>query len=350
MRSRCWSATWCSATRLWTLFLRTTLLAGTACLGSACQDDGPRSAAAQAAQVPSFSLLVPWGAGPGEAGLRAAQPDWPADGVSAIAAHGHDGDAAQPGGDGVLLLDRQNARVLWASPKGARVLAEVPADSEDLAAGPERTFVTHSLLRSRAFLFDGAVPAGELAIDRSLRELTSLQLGASRRVVVANAFQETFALGSPAAPQSLAAVLHGKRKGAYLHSDGTGVSVRLNEGGQPELWLLDNAGPRPSVRAKWTLPERVLSARVIGVVDDLACLRLEEGTLGERLAVTRRAVCHELRSGTRTFERALGAPGRYLPRRELAMASAPARLLFIRPEDKGLRVESWTLPTAEGAR
>ena len=314
-------------------------------LCGACQDgaQAPLTQGSPAAlEAHDWSVLLPWGAGAGEVGLRGTQPDFPGTGVASV--------AVGPT-DGVLLLDRVNQRVVSAGPKGSRVLAEVPRDAEDLAVGVDGAFAVHSLLRARVWLYDGAVKAGELAIDRSLRELVGVSVGRSRRVFVHNAFQETWLIGSPAAPQSLTQTLHGKRKGAFLLADGAGVQVLLAREpsgtlpakGHPEL-LVVRTGERTRVVARHVLPETVLSARVVGLAGHVACLRLEEGEHGTTVRVTRRVVCHDVQTGARVFEKSLGARGLYLPRRDLAVGQSPARLVFIRPEEKGLRVHHWVLP------
>lgn len=324
-------------------------------LSLGCQQASPKSAAGGSvsaapleSQAKDWVSLLPWGTARGEVGLRRAQPDWPADGVSAV--------AAGPG-DGALLLDRLNGRVVWTGPKGARVVAEAPSDAEDLAVGPDGAYALHSLVRARVWLYEGANLAGTLAVDRSLRELVGVSVGASRRLALHNASQETWPLGSPAAPASLTATLHGKREGAFLLRDGAGVAVRLTRDqtgalgghGHPELLVLAQ-GQRARVTTKHLLPDRVLSARVVGVAGRVACLRLEGGEHGATVRVTRRVVCHDVDSGARVLDHALGAPGLYVPRRELSVGEAPARVVFIHPEDKGLRVHTWALPTAEVRR
>jgi hypothetical protein len=279
------------------------------------------------------SILVPWGSAPGEAGLRPTRPDWPGEGPPAIAA---------PAGGGILVLDRLNRRVISVSPKGTRPVASVPEDAEDLATGPDDTFVVHSLLRSRAWIHRGGERVGEMTIDRALRDLTGLSLGPSRRLFAHDAFQQTVLLGSPSVPQPLASVLHSRRRGAFLLADGTGIAVRLTGAGRPELLVLA-AGERRRVLARHTLPEEVLAARLVGVSGDVACLLLEMGTGEGPVNVQRTAACHNVRTGRRVLERALGHPGPYLPRRELAVGDSPARLVFARPEEKGLRIHEWPL-------
>lgn len=293
-----------------------------------------RELGGEPASAADWSRLVPWGTGEREVGLRPTRTDYPGHGVTSVAAVGH----------GALLLDPILARVSWVDEKGARGVVEVPADARDLAAGPahERTFLVYSELRSRAWIFEGRTPSGELAIDRSLREIVGLRLLEGRRVLAVDALQNTVPLGSPAAPSTLAASLHGKRKGAHLLPDGSGVAVRRSGDGRAELLVYRNEG-RASIARRHALRERVWSARLVGVAGDIACVRLETAESVEPLVIARRVVCDDLRTGARVLDRALGKPGIYLPRRELVVGDAPPRLVFIAPEAKGLRVHSWSL-------
>jgi hypothetical protein len=296
--------------------------------------------AARALPGPDWVRLLSWGDGPTGVGLRPSRLEQPAQGPSAV--------AVGPGGE-AYLLDRLNRRVLQATEKATSVAAQVPEDAEDLAVGPDGALAAYSPLRARVWLFEAGVPAGEIAVDRALREIQGFCLGASRQVSVHNAYQETYLLGSPSVPQTLSSVLLTKRKGAFLQADGTGVAVLRRADGHPEV-LLHRTEERTRVVKSHLLPEKVLAARLVGVADEVACLRLEQALAGPAFFVERRVICLDLGSGARRWEQALPAPGLYLPRRELALGGSPPRLVFIRPEEKGLRVHSWAIPTSVGGQ
>jgi hypothetical protein len=248
--------------------------------------------------------------------------------------------------------------VLRVTPGGVAVAAAVPVDSEDLAAGDDGALALFSPLRGRVLVYGaGGEPAGELAVPRVLRHVRGLSLGRSRRVLIHDEHQETLALGSPAAPATLAQSLHGRREGAAFLADDTGLAVVRLADGRPELRL--QSGKR--VRARHQLAERVLAARIVGVAGGAVCLLLERlaaerpalGSSHRRrccgkteLAVERRAVCLEAASGARLVELDLPAPGLYLPRRELAVGGGAERpvLAFIHPRPDGLRVRALAIP------
>ena len=269
----------------------------------------------------------------GEAGLRPAAPEQLADGPAAA--------AVAPTGE-ILVLDRLNHRVLaLADGASAQTVAEVPEDAEDLAVGGDGALLVYSPLRSLAWVLSaGAVD--ELAVPRVIDGVTGVALLPSHQVWLATAFQESVPLGSPHAPRALAAVLHGKREGAFLLADGTGVAVRRLADGHPELLHLGR-GEHAPVLARHTLAD-VVRARLVGVAGARACLLLERGAPGAGVAVSRRLTCVDLDDGREVLGRDLPGRGTYQPRRELAVGGAPARVVFLHPEEDGLHVEAWPLP------
>jgi hypothetical protein len=263
------------------------------------------------------------------------------EGVSAVAL-GREGE--------VYLLDRANRRVLRVAPGpvgDVALAAQVPEDGENLDVGPDNALAVHSPLRARVWLYDNGELAGELPVPRTFRRIRGIALGPSRVVSLYNAFQETFTLGSPAAPLPLGTVLHTSREGEHLLGDGRGVAVRLTADARPEVLLLTQ-GPRTRIHARHTLPEQVLAARVVGAAGSTICLRLEQQAehWGDELLVDRKAVCLGALSGERLLERDLSRPGSFVPRRELALGGDPLRLAFIRAEEQGLRLMVWPVPAA----
>ena len=297
----------------------------------------------QAVSVPTaasaWTRALPWGAGAGQVGLRPTVPELMADGPSAVAV-GPDGAA--------FVLDRRNRRVLRVTASRVRVAATVPADAEDLAVGADGTLAAYSPLKARVHLLRGETPLGVVSVPRVLRGVVGITLGASRQVLLRVAHQETYRLGSPAVPRSLAAVLHSKREGAFRLADGRAVAVRRRADGLAEL-LVIRPGERATVTRRHRLPEPVLAARVMGVAGSVACLRLERPgpVAGGRISVSRRLVCLDVDSGATRLARDLPLPDPdlYLPRRELAVGGSPARVAFLRPTHSGLSLQVWPLQT-----
>ena len=66
------------------------------------------------------------------------------------------------------------------------------------------------------------------------------------------------------------------------------------------------------------------------------------------LAVEREARCVDTTTGKTVFSADLGAPGLYVPRRELTFAKG--RLVFAKPEKEGLRITTWSIGKEGGAK
>jgi hypothetical protein len=285
--------------------------------------------------------LISWGSGPGAAGRREPGRESPGQGPSAV--------AVAPDGS-VLVLDRLNRRVLGLTAAGrpASVVAAVPADAEDLAAGAGGVLAVLSPLRARAFVYAGGAEAGSLAVPRELRELRGILLGPSHEVLAHSAYQDTYRLGSPAAPRPLASVLASRKKGEVQLDAGHGVAVQVKDGRAAVLVLAH--GDRTTVAARHPLPGPALAARVIGAADGIACVRIEAADPSApppTFAVTRRVLCLRADDGTVVLARDLPPPGAYLPRREVSLGGSPPRLAVMHATEEGLRVTQVAVPTRE---
>ena len=302
---------------------------------------GSASTASDAA--PATHVVVPWGTGNGEVGLRRPQHEAPADGASAVA-------VASDGS--MLLLDRLNQRVVRLDRQGRQrgpwTVTRVPADVEELTVAADGALGVYSPLRARVWIYEGDVVTGEVPVPRGLRELLTIELGASRNVIARSAHQEMYRLGPPSAPQTLASVLHSKREGAFELTDGSGIAARLDAKGRPEMLVLDVTGERTRVARRHALSSvPVLSARIVGVEHDVACVRLEHRIDGASFRVRRSVTCLNASSGEIVLERELGAvDGPYVPRRSFAMGGNPTRLVFMQPADDGLHITAWDVPRA----
>lgn len=296
----------------------------------------PDSASVRSAlDAPSCrATTLAWGDAAGRAGLRPAVPESPAWGPQAI--------AVAPSGE-AQVLDAVNQRILAIGAAGdVRVAATgIARDAEALAVGEDGALAVFSPLQGKAWLLDAdGAPAGEVAIDRAFRHVTGLAVGRSRQVLVRTAYQETFNVGSPAAPIDLATTLAGKREGAFVLADGSGVAVRAS-GGAAELVVVSNpADRRSTVRATHAVPGRVDAAMLIGVAGDVACVRTEQLAQDEALRVQRRAVCVDVTTGSVRIDLPLAAPGLYVPRQELAVGGAAPRLAALEATKDGLIVRT----------
>ncbi len=270
---------------------------------------------------------LPWGSDAGEVGLSPAVPESLATGPLAA--------AIAPTGD-VLVLDQLNARVIAIDPRGdVRTVAELPRDAEELAVGEDGAFAIYSPLRSHAWWFESdGRPAGELAIDRTLRHVVGIELATSRRLVLHTAYQERFVVGSPSAPVALATVLSGKREGTALLPDGRGVATRASSG-RAELVVLTNPPGRKSQIAQLhSLPGSADAAMVVGTTGTIACLRVEQlaAQRGDVIDVRRRAVCLDVATGRVVTDLPLAKPGIYQPRHDLAVAGSTLAVLDAQPD------------------
>jgi hypothetical protein len=290
-----------------------------------------------------FERLIAWGDGDGELRL---QPH-----VAESIAYGPNAVATLPNGR-ALVLDRLAARVVELDADSAvRTVAQVPADSEELVAGADGSFLAFSPLRARAFVFgaDGQA-AGDVLVPRALHDLQTLGLGPSHRVLVKTGYQETLVVGSPSAPLALAVTLGTKREGAFQLADGRGIAVRADANGA-RLLVVSQASDdsaRSTVLDSHALPGNPSAARIIGLEGKVACLRTERVTSSPAISVERRALCMNVESGVVALDQALPAPGLYLPRSELALGGG--RLSFIHPEPDGLRLVSDAVAGLEVAK
>jgi hypothetical protein len=269
-----------------------------------------------------------WGSG---VGLRPAALDSRAWGPQSI--------AIAPNGS-ALLLDAVNQRVLRLANGDVRVVAtNIARDAEDIAIGADGAFAVWSPLQAKAWMFESSGEAiGEVSIDRAFRHVTGVAMTTSRRLAIRTAYQETFVVGSPAAPVDLATSLTAKREGAFLLADGRGVVVRAKDGAA-ELRVMDETpGRRATVRAMHSIPGRVDAAMLVGASGTTACMRVEKLEGETAVAVSRRAVCIDVETGRIALDVALPQPGIYLPRQELALGGG--KLVALHAATDGLVVRT----------
>lgn len=320
------------------------LVAALAALGSfACVADpdsdspsavGEASSEARRA-LAEAAVVVPWGDGPSELGLRAPQAEFLGDGPSGI--------AISPSGD-VLIVDRLHGRVVRVGPAGLEPLLEVPADVELLAAGDDGALAGFSPLRARAAVFDPAGKLlGEVPVPRGAGEVAGLSLGPSRRVELVTAFQERFVAGSPHAPLGAAAALRTKREGALDWGSDGSLHALVDASGDAWLVLMARgAGERAEEAGRVRVASGVASLRVLGhdgghVVTLVERVEPSDGAL----AVTRAVLVVDPSRGEVVGEWALPAAGWWVPRQAYAVGFG--RVAFMDPLPDGMRVVSRTI-------
>ncbi len=261
-----------------------------------------------------------------------------------MVARGPQGLAVSKSGE-VFVLDSVNGRVLGITDESQRiVIQDLASDAEDLALGADGAFVVHRPLQAKAWVFDpNGAPAGELGIPRSFRSLVGIAMGSSRDIVLQSAYQETYSVGSPAAPKDLATILSQKQEGAFLLDDGRGVAARAKEG-VAELVLLRKSGgegARTRVSQSHSIAGEVHGAQLVGMSGDIACLRLERvEQQGGTIEVERRAHCMNVQTGASVYESEMASPAIYRPRHELALGGNIPVLAALKPTTDGLTIEA----------
>jgi hypothetical protein len=239
-----------------------------------------------------------------------------------------------------FVLDSVRRRVLRLQPDGtaAQALA-APHDAEDLAYG-DGALALYSPVRASVQLLDLAGgPSQELRIPRELRDVQSISIAPSRGLLVRNAFQETFAIGSPLAPAALPSVLQSKREGAAFLPDRTGIAVQHTPKATIDLLVLGaDASGRSTVARRIEVATRADAGRVLGVSGTVACVRVERVSQTVSLQVTRELVCVDTRNGAATLRVNLPEPGLYVPRSDTAMGGTTPQVAWIHPEAEGLLV------------
>jgi len=334
----------------WHSLIPSFLLATSFLLTTACNNDSGRTTSAQRALATSspVSTTLSWGTAPNQVGFKPAGPERLGQGASSVAIDSK---------GRVLVLDRLNGRVLRWNGFETQVVARVPADLEDLVCGPDDGIVTYSPLRHEVRM-EGAGGRASMRVPLTLRHVTGILPGPSRRVWLQTALQERFLLGSPSAPLSLAALLRTKSEGAWSLPEGRAVQVTVGSHGVKIQVVARNAGTTargPAVRSYRIIKTIDLSElsqsvsqgsrlgiTIVGTDGTVVCMRADTVTQPhKRLQVRRRLVCIDVASTERIMDEDLGSVGLYAPRRDIAVGAG--RVAFILPTPDGLRVTVWPL-------
>ncbi len=248
-----------------------------------------------------------------------------------------------------LVLDALHSRVVRLELDGSITeVAKVDRDADDLAVGPDGAFAVKRGSTPKVVVYSArGARIGELSF-RILQDVERIELGASRRVTAISAHQERYLLGSPTFPASEAEVLHSKREGVASRSDGAGLSILRSSDG--EISLVSTRKGSDDERSVEVSRVRVgdgASARIVGVTGDVACMRVEHLAKSNEIAVDREAVCVDAVLGTIVFRTPLGAPGLFVPHRELSLEHG--FLTFAKPDASsggksgGLRIVSFAV-------
>jgi hypothetical protein len=321
-------------TTAWGLCIAGLFLAcGTDQKGRTTEDVG----SAESALTTRAAATVPWGTGARGLSLRASRPEALAYGPSSIAVADDgrifvtDGEASR-----IAILDG----VATGAPTLA-TFAPAPHDVRDLALAKDGALAyTRTLSREVAVLEPEGTPSGTLQIASSLGDFDGVAFGPSRRVIIETPFQESFTLGSAHAPMALESTLIGKKEGVGQLSQARRVSVVHGQAGDLTLRVHGTDGVTSSFR----IPDGD-TGHVVGARGDVACVRIEHVAGTSTVSVTREIFCANVTTKATVLRADLGAPGLYVPRRELALGAG--KLVFMKPTDDGLNVTVWNV---EGAR
>lgn len=280
--------------------------------------------------------IMPWGTGDGALGVALPAPERAARGPLAVALRGRD----------AVVLDNQQARVVLVTAEGAvrELVKSVDHTAEDIAVGPSGDLAVYSPLRGRVEVFASSGDRlGEVAVPRSLRHTTRVELGSSHRVYAYSGFQERHTLGGPSAPMALDSVLRSKVEGAWRIGDDRGV-VAVGRDGLAELRVLRASadGGRSVIGGVMPVPGHADAVQIMAAGGSIVCARTETIDRGSaEVLVSRRLLCADVVAGRWLFERDLPVPGLYVPGREIAVSRAQGRLqvLHARPTEAGLELD-----------
>lgn len=168
-------------------------------------------------------LLLPWGAGEGEAGLVPGAEDRPPAGPLALAA----------AADGSLwLLDAVNARLvrLGRDRSWQQTVSCPPGATDLLAGGDGRLYVLSLVNRRVSVLSPSGALEEEAPLPPGIRHVAGLAQGRTGDLLLVGAYQETFDLGRPGAWSRWPDLLHSKAEGVPGPSGGPRQQVLLPEG------------------------------------------------------------------------------------------------------------------------
>ncbi|MBK6518159.1 MAG: hypothetical protein IPM79_30745 [Polyangiaceae bacterium] len=319
------------------LFAALAVLGSAACVVEPDTDSTALGEASlEARQVPAdFEIVVPWGDGPAELGLRARREEFLGDGPSGI--------ALGPSGE-TLVVDRLHGRVVRVGPAGVESLFPSAADVELLAVAEDGAALLFSPLRARAQVVDAAgKPLGEVAIPRAVGDVTALRLGSSRRVEIETAFQERFVAGSPHAPLAVASALRTKREGALDWGSGGSLHALVDASGDGHLVIMsEREGERAAEAGRVKVATGVRSLRVLGQDGGHVVTLAERVEQTERgLSVSRDILVVDPSAGALVGQWALPTAGLWVPRQAYAVGFG--RVAFMDPLPDGMRVASRTI-------
>ena len=312
--------------------------------GCANANDKGEPGKGRAALEADGTRVVSFGDGVGELGFAPAIEERAAFGVPAV--------ARLTTGE-TLILDALHSRVVRVDAGGSLTeVAKVDRDADDLAVATDGSFAVKRSSTPQIVVYgpQGA-RLGELSF-RILQDVERIELGTSRRVTAISAHQERYALGSPMFPSSEAEVLHSKREGVVSRRDGAGLSVLRSDLGEISLVSIRHGGEDArSVEISRVRVGEGASARIVGVTNDVACMRIEHLAKTNEISVDREAVCVDAVTGSVVFRAALGAPGLYTPHRELSFSRGVLTFAKAVPAEgrkpPGLRLVSFVVADSE---
>jgi hypothetical protein len=325
------------------LLMLTVLLTAWACSPAEPPAPGQAQQALESADLMPMDVLVGWGSGPDQVGLKPKSPESIGQGPWSMAVTDR---------GGVLVLDSLGGKILGMDPQGRTyTAAHVPWHVRSVAAGPAGQIAAWSPVTAKIHFFSDGL-AEIMDVPRALMSVRALTIGVSKTVTLHTAHGERFLLGSPGLPVGWPQILHTKMEGEFGWDEDHGLQVVLRES-RP---VIMKAGNFRSMENKggstvdlWTIDQEVSSARIMGTSNGaVACLKLETITSENPVAVKKELFCGHVPSRTVLLRENLpDCP--YPVMNEASMGPGIPVVGVMWPEEKGLRVKTCVLENGEEA-
>ena len=256
------------------------LLAAHACSPAEPPAPGQAQQALVNANLEPMDVLVGWGSGPDQLGLKPKSFESVGQGPWSV--------AVTPEG-GVLVLDSLGGKILGLDPHGRTyTAAHVPWHVRSVAAGPSGEIAAWSPVTAKIHFFSDGLEE-IMDVPRALMSVRAVTIGVAKTVTLHTAYGERFLLGSPGLPVGWPQILHTKMEGEFGWDEDHGLQVALRES-RPVIMKARNfrsmENRAGSVVDLWTIDQEVSSARIMGSSKGaVACLKLETITSENPVAV-----------------------------------------------------------------
>jgi hypothetical protein len=319
------------------------LLLAWACSPAGPPAPGQAQRALENVNLEPIDVLIAWGSGPDQVGLKPKSSESIGQGPWSMAVE-RDG--------GVLVLDSLNGRILRIDSQGhTHVVAHVPWHARSVAAGPAGEVAAWSPVTARVHVFSDGLEE-IMDVPRPLMSIRALTIGMSKTVTLYTAYQERFILGSPGLSVGWPQILYTKMEGEYGWDDDHGLQVVLRES-RPVIMkaksFRSGESKAGSMVDLWEIDREVGSARIMGTAKcSIVCLKLETITSENPVAVKKELFCGHVPSRTVMLDETL-PENPYPVMNEASMGPGIPVAGAMWPEEEGLRVKTWVLGTREEA-